>query len=284
MRTHRFLARTLLILIAALATLAAPPSTCGAAAGASFPATDSLALDRLNASPRHGEYVDVPYGSGQLRTWVVYPERSGKAGVVLVIHDIYGLSNWIRGVGDQLAADGFIGVVPDLLSGLGPGGGGSDSVASRDEMVKLIRGLSPDEVRARLDAVRAWAGAVPAANGRLATMGFCWGGTRSFEYAAADPPPSAAVVYYGSAPDSATLTRVRAPVLGLYGGDDARVNATIETAKVALEASRVRFEPHRFAGAGHGFVRQQGGRDGANLAAARDSWPRAIAFLKKRLE
>src|SRR6185503_12185628 len=128
-----------------------------------------------------------------LRTWVVYPERKDRAGIVLVIHEIFGLSSWARALGDQLAADGFIAVVPDLISGMGPGGGGTESVASRDEVVQLIRGLSPGEARARLDAVRAWTTKLPASNGKLATMGFCWGGGRSFEYAASTPPPQAAV-------------------------------------------------------------------------------------------
>jgi carboxymethylenebutenolidase len=186
----------------------------------------------------------------------------------------------MRGVADQLAADGYIAVAPDLISGMGPGGGGTDSVATRDEIVKLIRGLSADEARARLDAVRAWAAKLPAANGKVATMGFCWGGARSFEYAAADPPPQAAIVFYGTSPDSAVLPLVRAPVLGLYGGDDARVNATIEPAKVALKATRVSYEPNIYDGAGHGFLRQQEARDGANRSATEKSWPRVIAFLK----
>jgi carboxymethylenebutenolidase len=229
--------------------------------------------------------VDIPYAGGApLRTWVVYPERKDKSGVVILIHEIFGLSKWMRGVGDQVAADGFIAVAPDLISGMGPGGGGTDSVATRDDLVKLIRGLSPQETRARLDAVRAWAAKLPAANGKVATMGFCWGGSRSFEYAAADPPPQGAIVFYGSAPDSATLLAVRAPVLGLYGGDDARVNATIEPARAALEGTRASYEPNIFDGAGHGFLRQQEGRDGANRAATEKAWPRVVKFLKTNLK
>jgi carboxymethylenebutenolidase len=203
---------------------------------------------------------------------------------VLLIHEIFGLSKWMRGVADQVAADGFIAVAPDLISGLGPGGGGTDSVATRDDVVKLIRGLSPEETHARLEAVRAWAAKLPSANGKLATLGFCWGGGRSFEFAAAEPPPQASVVFYGTAPDSATLLRVRAPVLGLYGGDDARVDATIEPAKAALEATKASYEPHVFEGAGHGFLRQQEGRDGANRAATEKAWPRVVSFLKSHLK
>lgn len=276
----RIVPAVLAALLAALPFSASANSTAKAA----LPASDSLSLERLNASPRHGEFVDVPYGAAKIRTWVVYPERKDKAGVVLVIQEIFGLTNWLRGVADQLAADGFIGVAPDLLSGLGPGGGGTDSVATRDEAVRLTRSLSPEEARARLDAVRAWAAKLPASSGKAATMGFCWGGSRSFEYAAADPPPQAAVVFYGSSPDSATLTRIKAPVLGLYGGDDARVNATIEPAKAALSKMKASYEPLIFDGAGHGFLRQQEGREGANRAASEKGWPRAIAFLRTHLK
>jgi carboxymethylenebutenolidase len=138
--------------------------------------------------------------------------------------------------------------------------------------------------RARLDAVHDWAIKLPAANGRAATVGFCWGGSQSFAYAAHQPKLRAAVVYYGSSPDSATLAALKAPVLGLYGGDDARVNATIDPARAQLAGLKRSFEPHLFEGAGHGFLRQQTGREGANLRASADAWPRTVAFLRKHLE
>lgn len=280
--------RSALVLMMLAFVFAAVPDSAQAfskkPSAASLPPSDSTALARLEASPRHGEFVDIPYGTGSIRTWVVYPENKAKAGVVLVIQEIYGLSNWLRGVADQLAADGFIGVAPDLISGLGPGGGGTESAATRDDVVKLTRSLSPEETRARLDAVRAWAMKVPAANGKVATMGFCWGGSRSFEYAAAEPPPQAAVLFYGASPDSAVLLGVRAPVLGLYGGDDARVTSTIEPAKAVLGPMKARYEPHVYAGAGHGFLRQQEARDGANLRASKQAWPRAVAFLNTHLK
>ena len=254
--------------------------------GSSIPASQDNAAQVLETSPRHGEFVDValPSGGAPIRTYVVYPERKDKAGVVIVIQEIYGLSDWIRGVADQLAADGFIGVAPDMISGLGPGGGGTDSVPSRDDVVKLVRTLTLDETVARLNAVRAYAVKLPAANGKVGTVGFCWGGTRSFAYAAADPPPNASVVFYGTAPDSATLPLVKAPVQGHFGGDDARVNATIEPASKVLGKLDRSFEHFSYVGAGHGFLRQQGDRDGANLKASQQAWPRAVAFLKKHLK
>lgn len=264
--------------------LSLPSLTCAAPAP-QLPPGEEEAKARLESSSRHGEFVDVPYNdTTKLRTWVVYPERKDKAGVVLLIHEIFGLSDWMRGVADQLAADGFIAVAPDLISGLGPGGGGTDSVASRDDVVKLVRALTPEESAARLAAVRAWTATIPAANGKLATLGFCWGGARSFAAAASSPPPQAAVVYYGTSPDSLTLPKVEAPVQGHYGGDDARVNATIEPAKQALAARKKSYEAFTYDGAGHGFLRQQSGREGANLKATQGAWPRTLAFLRRHLK
>ena len=251
-----------------------------------LPASETQAVRTLETSPRHGEYVDVamPDGGTPIRTWVVWPERRDKAPVVLVIHEIFGLSPWIRALGDQLAREGFIAVVPDLVSGLGPGGGGTDSTQSRDDVVALVRKLTPEMADARLDAVYDWAVKQPAALPRVGTVGFCWGGGRSFAYAAHRPELRAAVVYYGVSPDSLALTKIQAPVLGLYGGDDARVDATIDPAKKILDARKKSYQPHVFAGAGHGFLRQQEDREGANRRATLEAWPKTITFLKRNLE
>src|SRR5881392_1548680 len=190
------------------------------ALGLIFAAQSLLAQDwakaRLNNSPRHGEWVEIKSGDRTIKAFVVYPERKDNAPVVIVIHEIFGLTDWIRSVADQLAADGFIAVAPDLLSGKGPGGGGTEAYSSRDDVTKAVSGLARDEVIARLDAVRDWALARPAANGKGASIGFCWGGSTSFAWAVAQPGLDAAVVYYGTAPDDlSTLATVKAPVLGL---------------------------------------------------------------------
>jgi carboxymethylenebutenolidase len=248
------------------------------------PPGEEEATARLESSPRHGEWAEVKLADGPaMRTWVVYPERKDKAPVVIVIHEIFGLTPWIRSVADQLAADGFIAVAPDLLAGKGPGGGGTDSVASRDEVVSLVRGLPPEEVDTRLDAVRAWASKLPAASGKSASLGFCWGGARSFGYAVHQPALQAAVVFYGSGPELPALTSVKAPVLGLYGGDDERVNATIEPVAAEMKKLGKTYETEIYEGAGHGFLRQQTGREGANLRATEKAWPRVVAFLRKHL-
>jgi carboxymethylenebutenolidase len=254
------------------------------AASSPLPPDEPGAKDALDHSPRHGEWVDIPYpGHAPLHTWVVYPERADKAGVVLVVHEIFGLSDWIRGVADRLAAEGFIAVAPDLISGLGPDGGGTAATRSRDEVVQLVFKLTPEETAARLEATRAWTRTIPSANGRLATLGFCWGGGRSFAAAAMRPAPQACVVFYGPAPDSVLLREVNAPVLAHYGGDDARITASVEGTRATLAALHRRYTPYVYAGAGHGFMRQQDGRDGANRRAAEAAWPRTITFLRQAL-
>jgi carboxymethylenebutenolidase len=199
---------------ALLLSLMLTPAVAGAADknAAKLPPDENTARQRLDSTPRHGEYVDVKAADGTaIRTFVVYPERKDKAGVVVIIHEIFGLSDWIRGVADQLAAEGFIAVAPDLVSGLGPNGGGTESAASRDSVVAMVRMLTPDLYDARFAAVRDYALKIPAANGKFATIGFCWGGGKSFLAAAGSPTPAASIVYYGVSPDSATLPMVKAP-------------------------------------------------------------------------
>jgi carboxymethylenebutenolidase len=249
-----------------------------------LPPDADQAKQALAKSPRHGEWVDIklPDG-GKLVTWVVYPEVKSKAGVVIVIHEIFGLTDWVRGVADQLAKEGFIAVAPDLLSGKGPNGGGTDSLG--EDVGKVIRTLTPETVVERLNAVRDYALKLPAANGKTGSVGFCWGGTTSFAYAVAQPKLDAAVVYYGTSPsEAAAYAKISAPVLGLYGGDDARVDATIPTAETEMKKLTKRYTPRVFDGAGHGFLRQLSGKDGANRKAAEQAWPATLAFFRELLK
>ena len=269
----------------ASAAMATAAPAAASARDESLPPSESQAKAALDKSPRHGEFVDIKMPSGPpVRAWVVYPERKDKAGVVIVIHEVYGLSDWIRGVADQLAREGFIAVAPDLISGHAPGGGGTDSAGSRDDVVKLTRELKPEEVTTRLNAVRDFAVKLPAANGKTATVGFCWGGGKSFAYAASQPNLNAAVVYYGTSPEEADLARIKAPVLGLYGGDDSRVDATVPPAEAEMKKLGKAYEPHLYEGAGHGFLRAQDDREGANLKATRQAWPRTASFLRELLK
>lgn len=262
--------------LAALAFVATP------ARAQSLPAQDDSALARLNVSPRHGEWVRVDAGGGDsVMAWVVYPERRDRAPVVVVIHEIYGLTDWIRGVADQLATEGFIAIAPDLLSGKGANGTGTP--ADRQEAVRLVRALAPDEVARRLASAATYATHLPAARDRVASIGFCWGGSTSFAFATNFASLRGAVVYYGTAPDSTALPRINGPVLGLYGGDDARVTATVEPTRGAMSLLNKRYDPRVYDGAGHGFLRDQAGRAGANLRAAEQAWPATLAFLRDAL-
>jgi carboxymethylenebutenolidase len=253
------------------------------------PGNAEHAARALKESPRHGEWVDIKLADGTaLKTWVVYPERKDKAGVVLVIHDINGMRDWPRALGDQLAQDGFIAVVPDFLSGKGPNGGGSESLGNG--VGQAISALTGDEVNARLNAAMDYGRKLPSANGKVGVIGFCWGGTRSFGYAVAQPNLNAAVVYYGQLPGStaetapeADVEKIKAPVLGLYGGNDNRINSTLPPTTAAMKKLGKNYDTHIFDGAGHGFLGNQAGAGGANLKAAEQAWPLTIAFLQKNL-
>jgi carboxymethylenebutenolidase len=264
------------VLVALLTAAPAAPSDA-------IPPDAEQAKAALAKSPRHGEWVDLnlPDG-GKLVTWVVYPETKEKAGAVIVIHEIFGLTDWVRGVADQLAKEGFIALAPDLLSGKGPNGGGTDSLG--EDVTKVIRTLTPETVSLRLDAVRDYALKIPASSGKVGTVGFCWGGSTSFAYAVSQPKLNAAVVYYGTSPsDAADYGKIGAPVLGLYGGDDARVNATIPPAEAEMKKLGKRYTVRIYDGAGHGFFRQQTGRDGANMKASEKAWAETLAFLRESL-
>lgn len=258
-------------------TAQAQPSSRGLPAGAADVAA------RLAASTRHAEWAMIRVGSDDsVRAWVVYPERSTRAPVVVVVHEIFGLSTWIRGVADQLAADGFIAAAPDFLTGY-TGAVHPDSL-SVDSARAIIRRLDANQIQARIDAVARWAMARPAALPRYGIVGFCWGGSVVFNHAVHAPTLGAGVAYYGAAPEAARLTTVRAPILGLYGENDARVNATIAPTDSAMRAMGKTYQPQIFPGAGHGFLRAQDAASGANLEATRRAWPATLAWFRQYLE
>ena len=258
------------------ATPATQPSS------ASLPAGANDVAARVAASPRHAEWAMVRVGgSDSVRAWVVYPERRTKAPVVVVVHEIFGLSTWIRGVADQLAAEGFIAIAPDFLTGYS-GAFNPDSLPV-DSARAIIRRLDAGQIQSRIDAVARWGMALPAAVPRYGIVGFCWGGSVVFNHAVHAPGLGAGVAYYGSAPAPENLATVRAPVLGLYGENDQRVNATIAPTDSAMRAMGKTYQPHIFAGAGHGFLRQQDGQSGANLEATRRAWPETLAWFRRYL-
>jgi carboxymethylenebutenolidase len=228
------------------------------------------------------------------------PDRGSNPGtapapVVIVIQEVFGLSDWIRAVADQLAADGFIAVAPDLLSGKGPNGGDTTSFANQQEMVKTTLGIPVEEVVARLKAAREWGLKQKGANGRSATVGFCFGGQQSFRMAMEEPSLNAAVVYYGDAPAAAgggrgapfvpsdSMKNIKAPVLGLYGGlkEDARIGNTIAPTEARMKELGKTYEVHIFEGAQHGFLRAQTAANGANMKASQQAWPLTVAWIRK---
>jgi carboxymethylenebutenolidase len=275
----------ILLFLLGMVGTAFPPAAF-AAGSIAMPPGEADAKAVLNKSPRHHEWIDIviPGKSAPVTAFIAYPERKDKAPVVIVIHEVYGLTDWIRSVADTLAGAGIIAIAPDMLSGKGPGGGGTDKFAGRDDVVKAVRELAPAEVTAILDATARYGTKLPAAKNKFAVIGFCWGGSQSFQYAVTQPELSAAVVYYGTSPDLEALKNVKAPVIGLYGEDDARVNATVGPAEAKMKELKKTYITHTYKGAGHGFLRAQDGRDGANLEASKQAWPATIDFLKKYAE
>lgn len=213
------------------------------------------AAKRLDASPRHHEYVMLKAAGRDIQAFVVYPEVKGKATSIVLIPEIFGLSAWAKSMADDLAAAGYVVIAPDVLSGKGPNGGGTDSYPSQDQVTKAVSGLDPVEVLADLDAAADYIRAVPASSGKFASAGFCWGGGKSFAFATHRKDLSAAFVFYGPPPTDADMANITAPVYGFYGGNDARIDATIPATITAMKAAGKTYEPVTYEGAGHGFMR-----------------------------
>lgn len=246
-----------------------------------IPPSGQRALDRLSKSPRHGEWVAIKVNAtDSVMAWVVYPERKDKAPVVIAIHENTGINTWTRSVADQLAADGFIGIAPDLTTMFRTGDLTADPES--DAGRAAIRQVTPERGNAILDAVAAYGMSLPSAQKKYGIIGFCWGGGRSFLHATHAPSLAASVVFYGSPPSVEAMERIKAPVLGLYGGNDARINATIPTADSAMKKLGKFYDYHIFEGAGHGFLRAQDANE-PNAKAAAEAWPRTIAFLRSKL-
>ncbi len=224
--------------------------------------TQDWAKSKLAKSSRHQEWVKIKQGTREVHSFVVYPEVKAKATAVIVIHEINGLTDWVQSLADQLAEAGYIAIAPDLLSGMGTGGGGTSAFSDRESVGKAIRDLPPDQITADLDAVAKYVAKLPAANGKVVVSGFCWGGAQTFRYATNNRGMKAAFVFYGSPPmkpdqtiDSAALARIEAPVYGFYAGNDARINATLPATIAAMNELKKFFEPVTYEGAGHGFMR-----------------------------
>lgn len=224
------------------------------------------AKQRLAKSSRHQEWVKVKNGAREVNSFVVYPEVKNKATAVVVIHEIFGMTDWIQSLTDQLAEAGYIAIAPDLLSGMGPSGGGTSSL-DRTAVGQTIRDLPPDQITADLNAVANYVAKLPAANGKVVVAGYCWGGSQTFRYATNNPNIKGGFVFYGSAPsatgqgqdpwqpDKEAFARIKAPVYGFYAGNDARINATLPATSAAMAELKKTFDQVTYEGSGHGFMR-----------------------------
>jgi len=237
-----------------------------------IPPTQDTAPAALKASTRHQEYVRLKLPSGgEVNTFVAFPERPDKAPVIIVIHEIFGMTDWVNSVADQFAKEGFIALAPDMITGM------------EGNPMGVVRALTKEQIIERLNVVRDHGLSLPAASGKIGSVGFCWGGSSSWLYATAQPKLDAAAVYYGTAPTNEELANVKAPILGLFAENDARVNVTVEPAKKELDRLGASFEYTFFPGAGHGFLRAQEATP-ANLDAAQKAWPMTLEFFRKHLE
>jgi carboxymethylenebutenolidase len=233
-------------------------------------------------SPRHSEWVTVKHDGRSVDTFVVYPESMAKRPVVLIIHEIFGMTDWVEDLADQVAAAGYIAVAPDLLSGMGPDGGRTSSIPS-DKVMEAVSKLNPDQVTADLNAAADFASKIPASNGKLFVGGFCWGGGQTFRFATNRGDLSAAFVFYGPPPDKDAMVRIKAPVYGFFAGNDARIGAMIPDAIVNMKAAGKTFDPVTYDGAGHGFMRAGEAPDAkeADKKARTEAWERWKILLAK---
>lgn len=231
----------------------------------------------LDAVTTHGEWIYIKRGTDSIRAYVAYPERSSLAPGIIVIHEIFGLTDWEPTVADKLAKDGFVAILPDLLSSKH-----GRTPADQQEGRQLVGQLEPERVTADLDAVYAWLNSQPSVKkDNIGTIGFCWGGGQSFRYATNNPNLKAAVVCYGPAPDASALSRINARVLGVYGENDARINAALPSVDSAMKASGKSFAYETYPGTGHGFLKP--GRQGSDTPQVERAWQNIVGFYREIL-
>lgn len=246
-------------------------------------AAQSDPVERLNNSPRHHEWVTLEHDDREVETFVVYPQVSGDVTAVLLIHENRGLTDWVRGLADQVAEAGYIAVAPDLLSGEAPGGGKTADFENSNAARDAIYQLSPKQVTADLKAVASYAQNISAANGLLAVAGFCWGGSQTFRFATNYNDIDAACVFYGTGPESIdALKQIQTPVYGFYGGNDNRVTSTVESTQQMMDKTGNTYEPVVYDDAGHGFMRSGEGApaDDPNRKARDAAWERWMNILE----
>jgi len=249
---------------------------------AQFASAQDWARERIQKSPRHAEWVTVKHDNRAVETFVVYPQSKDKRPIVLVIHEIFGMTDWVQELSDELAESGYIAIAPDLLSGMGPHGGRSSDFP-QGTAAEAVSHLNPDQITADLNAVADYGLKLPGANGKLFVAGFCWGGGQSFRFATNRGDLAAAFVFYGPPPDKVAMTRIKAAVYGFYAGNDARIDATIPETRDEMKAAGKAYEPVTYEGAGHGSMRAGEGPDASedNRKARADAWARWKSILDR---
>jgi carboxymethylenebutenolidase len=237
---------------------------------------------KLAKSPRHSEWVTVKHGGRSVDAFVVYPEAKDKRPVVIVIHEIFGMTDWVQDLADQVAEAGYIAVAPDLLSGMGPDGGRSSSF-EQGKATEAVSKLNSDQVTADLNAVADYGKKLPSSNGTLFVGGFCWGGGQTFRFATNRGDLAGAFVFYGPPPDKDAMARIKAPVYGFFAGNDARIGAMLPDAIANMKAAGKTFEPVTYEGAGHGFMRSGEAPDAkdADKKARAEAWERWKSMMAK---
>lgn len=240
--------------------------------------------EKLSESPRHQEWVTLKHGNREFQAFVVYPETDVKTKSIILIHENRGLNDWARLFSDKLAAEGYLVIAPDLISNTREGKKRTTDFENPDAAREAIYGLNREQVTADLDAAFEYIKNDASSTGELAVVGFCWGGSQSFEYATHNKNISSAHVFYGTAPENAeAFSEISAPVYGYYGGADNRVNATIEQTEKFMKAAGKTYEYEIYEGAGHAFMRagMQPDASAANKKAHDAAWKRLLDLLKK---
>jgi carboxymethylenebutenolidase len=236
--------------------------------------TISFTDSRIKAS-----YVNYPSPGGngdRIRGYLVQPAGSGPWPAVLVIHENRGLNPYIEDVARRAAVEGFLALAPDGLSPLGGYPGNDDD--GRAMQAKL------DQAKLRQDMLNGarWVKAHELSTKKLGATGFCWGGgTTNFLAVAMGADLQAAAPYYGVAAETASVPKIKAPLLVHLAENDARVNETYPTYEQALKKAGARYEIHSYPGTQHGFHNNSTPR--YNEVAAKLSWERTVAFFKKNL-
>ncbi len=243
----------------------------------------------VDKSPRRREWVSVKHDARSVESFVCYPQSQGKAPAMVVIHEIFGMTDWVENVTDEFAEAGFIAVAPDLLSGMAPNGGRtkdfppSEGGGGFGPAGQAIGKLPPDQITADLNAVADYCKSLPACNGKVCVVGFSWGGSQAFRFATNRRDLSAACVFYGGGPAPEAIANIQAPVYGFYAGTDTRINAGLPQTQEQMKAAGKFYEIVTYEGAAHGFMRsgEQPGATEADRKAREAAWIQIKALQAK---